>query len=150
MFFFTCGKQAANNFSFCLSTSKVNTMMTFKDITARTVAKVNRVSLFSTATKYDNKSQHLCGLETCAKCQINTWDVRFRYSIVFLTASMFLVAKSNSIRGIVCPSLRPWVRGSVRGSVRWSVGHAFLENKFNKIQQNSRLFATVARVTALF
>ena len=44
----------------------------------------------------------------------------------------------------------PWVRGSVRPSV----GHAFLKttnlNKFNKIEQNSRLFAPVGRVTALF
>ena len=59
------------------------------------------------------------------------------YILAYLHA--FLVEKSNSIRGFV----RLWVRPSVR--------QAFLKNReFNKIQQNSRLFATVGRVTALF
>ena len=49
---------------------------------------------------------------------------------------LFLVAKSNSIRGFVSPSVR---RFSKTANSR----------KFNLIQQNSRLFATVGWVTAL-
>ena len=49
------------------------------------------------------------------------------------------------IRGFV----RPWVCGSVGPSVtRFSKTANSI--KFNKIQQNSRIFATVGRVTALF
>ena len=60
-----------------------------------------------------------------------TWS---KYSVVKL---IFLVAKSNSIRGFV----RPSVRGSVGPSVRPWVGHAFLENlEFKKIQVNSTKF----------
>ena len=65
----------------------------------------------------------------------------------------FLVANSNSVRGF----LRPWVGPSVRGSVsvrrfsKTANSTKFKGNlrKFNNIQQNSRLFATVGRVTTL-
>ena len=63
--------------------------------------------------------------------------------------NLFLVAKSNYIRGFV----RPWVRPSVGPLVRRSVARfSKIANlsKFDKIRQNSWLFAAVGQVTALF
>ena len=66
--------------------------------------------------------------------------------VVITMQVRFLVAKSNSITGFVRPSVGrsvgPWVGSSV---TRFS--KTANSSKFNKIQQNSRHFATVGLIT---
>ena len=73
----------------------------------------------------------------------------------FLVACYATLHPALSVRRSVGPSVRRSVRPSVRRSVRGSRVSRKPQiqvnsSKFNKIQQNSRLFATVGRVTALF
>ena len=72
-------------------------------------------------------------------------SLRSGLDITELTPMWFLVAKSNSIRGFVRWSVGPSV-----GPLVTCFSKTANSSNFNKIQQNSQLFATVGRVTALF